>query len=46
MEHGMDQNPLVSRIGHVGMVVPNLTAAETFFIDAFGAEVLYRPGDV
>lgn len=32
----------VRGIEHVGMTVPDITEAETFFIKAFGAEVLYR----
>lgn len=35
-------HPNARGIEHVGMVVPDIAAAETFFIDAFGAEVLYR----
>ncbi|WP_435171222.1 VOC family protein [Falsirhodobacter sp. 1013] len=32
----------VRGIEHVGMTVPDITEAERFFINAFGAEVLYR----
>lgn len=36
-------NPgLVRGIEHVGMVVPDIRAAETFMGEVFGAEVLYR----
>lgn len=33
---------IVRGIEHVGMTVPNMEEAEAFFINAFGAEVLYR----
>lgn len=35
-------NRVVRGIEHVGMVVPDITAAESFFAVVFGAEVLYR----
>jgi catechol 2,3-dioxygenase-like lactoylglutathione lyase family enzyme len=37
-----NHHKLVRGIEHVGIVVPDIRAAETFFADVFGAEVLYR----
>lgn len=37
-----NHHSLVRGIEHVGMVVPDIRAAETFFADVFGSEVLYR----
>jgi catechol 2,3-dioxygenase-like lactoylglutathione lyase family enzyme len=33
---------LIRGIEHIGVVVPDISAAETFFADVFGSEVLYR----